>query len=182
MQLTTERLILREFTEHDWPDVLAYQTDPLYLCYYEWTERTPDAVQKFVQTFLAQQRERRRTKFQLAMTLKPDGRLIGNCGIRMASPGAREADIGYELSPHYWRRGYATEAARVLLAFGFTDLRLHRIWSRCVADNVGSARVLAKIGMRAEGRLREKEYFKGRWWDTLLFAILDHEWRALSGS
>ncbi|MBX0328846.1 GNAT family N-acetyltransferase [Oscillochloris sp. ZM17-4] len=52
------------------------------------------------------------------------------------------------------RRGYATEAARAIVAFGFTELLLHRIWSWCIADNLGSARVLEKLGMRPEGRLR----------------------------
>ena len=178
MELTTERLILREFNSSDWPDVLAYQSDPLYLRYTDWTERTPEAVQQFVQMFLAQQHEKPRTKFQLAITLESNNQLIGNCGIRMASADAHEADIGYELSPLHWGRGYATEAARAIVQFGFTELHLHRIGSWCIADNVDSARVLEKLGMRPEGRLREKEHFKGRWWDTLLFAMLDYEWRA----
>jgi RimJ/RimL family protein N-acetyltransferase len=63
-----------------------------------------------------------------------------------------------------------------LLRFGFQDLRLHRIWARCVADNLRSANVLRKAGLRLEARLREHEYFKGRWWDTLLFGILVAEW------
>ena len=178
MKLTTERLVLREFQENDWPAVLAYQTDPLYLRYYEWIERTPAAVQDFVRMFLTRQEEQPRTKFQLAIILKSNLELIGNCGIRMESVEAYEADIGYELSPQHWSHGYAIEAARAIVQFGFTQLHLHRIWAWCLADNVGSVRVLEKLGMRLEGRLREKEYFKGRWWDTLLFAILDFEWHA----
>lgn len=178
MQLVTERLILREFTQDDWPSVLAYQSDPLYLRYYEWTERTPAAVQEFVQMFLAQQQAQPRIKFQLAIVLKASGHLIGNCGIRKQSVDAYEADIGYELAPHQWGNGYATEAARAIVHFGFTDLHLHRIWSWCIAENIGSARVLAKLGMQPEGWLREKEYFKGKWWDTLLFGMLEQEWRA----
>jgi RimJ/RimL family protein N-acetyltransferase len=178
MELTTQGLILREFNNHDWPAVLAYQSDPLYLRYTDWTERTPEEVQSFVQGFLDQQPQRPRTKFQLAVELKFSGEFIGNCGIRMASAGGHEADIGYELSPKQWGRGYATEAARAILRFGFTELKLHRIWSWCIAENVGSVRVLEKIGMQPEGRLRDKEYFKGRWWDTLLFAILEDEWQA----
>ena len=177
MRLTTERLILREFKENDWPDVLAYQTDPLYLRYYEWTERTPEAVQEFVNTFLAQQQAHPRTKFQLAVVLKSSHQLIGNCGVRMASADAHQADIGFELSSQHWGHGYGTEAARAMVHFGFMERHLHRIWSRCIADNVGSVRVLEKLGMQLEGRLRENEYFKGRWWDTLLFAILDFEWQ-----
>ena len=179
MNLTTARLELREFSESDWPAVLAYQGKPLYLRYYEWTERTPQAVREFVQMFLVQQQEQPRTRFQLAIVLRETGRLIGNCGLRMRSPGALEGDIGYELDPTYWGQGYATEAARVMLRFGFTQFGLHRIWSWCIADNLASARVLEKIGMRQEGHLRENEYFKGRWWDTLMYAILESEWQAL---
>lgn len=181
MELATERLILREIKYSDWPDVLAYQSDPLYLRYYDWTDRTPKAVQEFVQMFLAQQQEQPRTKFQLAITLKSGPQMIGNCGIRLKSGNALEGDIGYELSPEHWGRGYATEAARAVMAFGFTQLKLHRISSWCIAENVGSARVLQKLGMRQEGKLRENEFFKERWWDTLLFAILDYEWRSLDG-
>lgn len=175
MQLSTERLILREFRLEDWTAVLAYQSAPRYLRYYEWTERTPAAVQAFVGRFLTQQRVRPRTKFQLAVTLKSSGALIGNCGIRMASAGAEEAEIGYEIAPIHWGHGYASEAARAIVEFGFAQLELHRIWANCVADNVASARVLEKLGMQLEGRLRENEYYKDRWWDTLIYAILEHE-------
>jgi ribosomal-protein-alanine N-acetyltransferase len=178
MELTTERLILREFQENDWPDVLAYQSNPLYLRYYDWAERTPEDAQRFVRMFIAQQQEHPRTKFQLAIVLKANHHLVGNCGIRMESASAHEADIGFELAPQYWRHGYATEAARAMLHFGFTEPGLHRTWAWCIADNIGSIRVLEKLGMRLEGRLREKERFKGRWWDRLIFAILDFEWQA----
>jgi RimJ/RimL family protein N-acetyltransferase len=178
MELTTERLILREFKQDDWPDILAYQSDPLYLRYYDWTDRTPEAVQEFVQMFLGHQQEKPRIKFQLAVCLKSSQQLIGNCGIRLKSADAHEGDIGYELSPNHWGNGYATEAARAIVAFGFVHLRLHRISSWCVADNLGSAHVLEKLGMRQEGRLRENEHYKGRWWDTLLFGMLDYEWNA----
>ncbi len=65
-----------------------------------------------------------------------------------------------------------------MVRLGFEEHKLHRIGAGCVADNAGSARVLEKIGMQREGHLREKAYFKGRWWDSLLYAILDHEWQA----
>jgi len=182
MRLVTERLILREFTENDWPEVLAYQNDARYLRFYPWTERTPEDVQKFVRMFLEQQTAQPRIKFQLVVTLKSNNQLIGNCGIRMDSADARQADIGYELAPPYWGQGYATEAARAIVHFGFTELHLHRIWSWCMAENLASAHVLEKLGLRLEGRMRESEYFKGRYWDTLAFSILDNEWRAQENS
>jgi len=57
--------------------------------------------------------------------------------------------------------GYATEAARAIVAFGFDTLGLHRIAATCVADNAASAHVLEKIGFRREGRLREVARYKG---------------------
>ena len=71
----------------------------------------------------------------------------------------------------------ATEAARAMMRFGFAELGVHRIWAECVADNVASARVLDQLGMRREARFREHQWARGRWWDTLIYAILDHEWR-----
>ena len=176
MILTTERLRLREFVEGDWQAVLAYQADSSYIRYTPWTYRTEADVRQFVHWFIVWQEEQPRKKFQFAITLRGQERLIGNCGIRMRSPGAHEADIGYEFDSRYWGRGYATEAARAMLTLGFGTLGLHRIWAHCIAENVASARVLEKIGMRREGRLRENEWMKGRWWDTLVYAILDYEW------
>lgn len=180
MKLETERLILRDFVKEDWQRVLEYQTDPLYLRYYEWTaaDRIPESVQEFVGWFLDHQKQSPRMKFQLAVTLKSNNQLIGNCGFRMDTANAFEGDIGYELDPKHWNHGYATEAAHAMVDFGFSHFSVHRIWSWCVADNLGSAHVLEKLGKKLEGRLREKEFYKGRWWDTLMYGILADEWDA----
>lgn len=177
MILTTKRLVLREFEEEDWRAVITYQSHPLYLRYNPWTHRTEQDVRAFVRRFVVQREEEPRTKFQLAITLAPDGQLIGNAGIRIKALDDWEADIGYELDPRYWGYGYATEAAGALLAFGFQELGLHRVWAGCIAENIASARVMEKIGMRQEGHLRENEWMKDRWWDTLLYAILEDEWQ-----
>lgn len=178
MELTTDRLLLRDFVPEDWQAVLAYQSDPLYLRYYHWTHRTEADVRAFVHRFITQQQENPRKKFQLALILKDENRLIGNCGVRMDDTENRQGNIGYELDSRYWNRGYATEAASTMLRFGFEALKLHRIWACCVAENIGSWRVMEKLGMRWEGCEREKEFIQGAWRDQLLYALLDHEWRS----
>ena len=180
MQITTERLVLREFGEDDWRAVLDYQRDPLYLRYYLWEDRDETAVRNFVDMFRDWQSEMPRRRFQLAIVRREDGRLIGNCGLRRKPDNEWEGDIGYELSPRYWGYGYATESARAMVDFGFRDLSLQRISSWCIADNVASARVLERIGFQKEGRLRRNEFFKGRWWDTLLYALLVEDWQSIS--
>ncbi|MDZ8240383.1 MAG: GNAT family protein [Nostoc sp. ChiQUE01a] len=177
MKLETSRLLMREFLEIDSQAVFTYQSDPLYLLYSHWTHRKQKDVREFVQMFINQQLEQPRTSFQLAVVLKTENRLIGNCGIRVNDPELREANIGYELNPQYWGLGYATEAAQAILKFGFEELKMHRIWSWCVAENIASFRVLEKIGMHREGHLREKELIKGKWYDNFIYSIIENEWK-----
>ncbi|MBM3940316.1 MAG: GNAT family N-acetyltransferase [SAR202 cluster bacterium] len=177
MRIETPRLLLREFAADDWPAVLAYQQHPAYLRYYPWETRAEDDARRFIQMFIDQQSASPRRDFQLVIALKETGTLIGNCGLRRAGDNEWEGAIGYELAPSHWGRGFATEAARAMVDFGFGQLGLHRISSWCIADNAASARVLERVGMRLEGRLRENAHFKGRRWDTLLFGMLGNEWR-----
>src|SRR5215510_9233814 len=140
MILTTERLLLREFTENDWHTVFAYQSDPRYLRSAPWTHRLPEDVARLVQDFIGWQHEQPRYKFQLAIVLQTTYLLIGTCGIRMVTVLAQEAELGYELHPDYWGQGYATEAVRTMLAFAFQTLRLQRVWAQCLAENRASVR------------------------------------------
>ena len=177
MEIATERLVLREFGQEDWRAVLDYQRDPLYLRFYPWKDRSEAEVRDFVEMFCGWQTEQPRRRFQLAIVLREDGRLIGNCGIRRKIDNDWEADLGYELAPQYWGCGYATEAGRAMVDFGFRELGLRRISSWCIADNIASVRVLERLGFGNEGRLTRNEYFKGQWWDTLLFGLLADDWQ-----
>ena len=88
------------------------------------------------------------------------------------------ADIGYELSPGYWGHGYASEAMDRLVAFGFEVLGLRRVWARTTSDNRASMRVLEKLGLRLEGRMRSHERIAGKWVDRLIYGMLADEWLA----
>lgn len=182
MRIETERLVLREFRADDWTAMASYWSNPLY-GRFNPERADPEAfVRDLVARFVAAQTAQPRTAWQVAIVDTASGNLIGNCGIRVNDPEQREANIGYELNPAVWGRGYATEAASAILRFGFAELGLHRIWAECVADNTGSARVLEKLGLRREAHFREQQYYRDRWWDTLIYAILDHEWRDKANS
>src|SRR5688572_15170568 len=107
MMLITERLLLREFNENDWQAVFEYQSDPLYLQYYPWIDRTEEAARSFVQNFINWQHEQPRLKYQFALILKSEDLLIGNCGIRKKVSNPFEAEIGYEIATPYWKQGLA---------------------------------------------------------------------------
>ncbi len=178
MEIVTERLILRDFVPSDEAAMYAIRRDPRFLEFYDPELGTPEATARLHALFLEWQNEQPRTRWQLAITLAGDDAPIGSAGIRRKPDHDFEADIGYELHVDHWGRGYATEAARALLAFGFEELGVARISSWCITENVRSAHVLEKLGMHVEGRLRANERFRDRWWDTSMYALLRDEWEA----
>ena len=176
-QVETGRLLLREFVQEDWEAVHRYDTDPEVSRYMEWGPNTEEATRAFIAQAVAAQGAEPRTDFQFAVLLKHDRRLIGACRLAFSHGPSREAGLGYSYERASWGQGYATEAARALLAFGFAEVSLHRIWATCDPANVGSMHVLEKVGMQREGYLREHRWMKGHWRDSLLFAILEQDWR-----
>jgi RimJ/RimL family protein N-acetyltransferase len=179
MTLETERLILREFQETDFEAVHEYGSDPEVVRYLEWGPNTEHDTRNYLQSQIAQQDQQARRVYGLALVLKTSGGLIGACGIHIARPEHKEAFIGYVLNKNYWNQGYITEAARRVVQFGFENLGLHRIYATCDPANVASARVMEKVGMKREGQLREHKLAKGRWRDSLLYAILEQEYRKM---
>jgi RimJ/RimL family protein N-acetyltransferase len=175
--LRTPRLVLREFTAEDWSATHAYQQDPRYLRYYDRDGVSERQAQAFIYSFILWQGEVPRIRTQLAITLAGSGELIGNVGLRREEADAPMADLGYELSPTHWGRGFATEAARAMVDMGFgTWERLYRIHAHCITENEASARVLTRIGLRHEARLRDHQFFKDRFWDVSLFGLMRDEW------
>jgi RimJ/RimL family protein N-acetyltransferase len=88
--------------------------------------------------------------------LTSEGNLVGTIGLRDIDPEHSQAELGFWIAVGHWGRGYATEAARAVLAFGFEMLELNRIYAHHIVRNPTSGRVLARIGMRQEGLLRQR--------------------------
>ena len=113
----------------------------------------------------------------LAITLREGGGQLGGIGLTIDEKH-RHAELGYWLGVASWGKGYATEAAREMLRYGFEDLNLHRIFASHFKQNPASGNILKKLGMRHEGCQRE-QYFK---WDkpidSELYGILRCEWKA----
>lgn len=125
------------------------------------------------------QGEEPRQHFALPVTLKAQKQLIGICRISVKNADNKTGSIGYCFTKKYWGYGYATEAVKAFVSFGFKESGLHRIFATCHPENIASVRVLQKIGMQQEGYLRKHHWIKGEWRDSWLYAILEHEWRSL---
>lgn len=171
--LQGERLVLREVREEDWQAFHRYASDPEVCRFMSWGPNTEAETKAHVRKNIEASKEQPRRNFNLAITLKESAEVIGSCGLTVSDPEHREAWIGYALTPAFWGQGYATDAARLLVKFGFETLGLHRIFATCDPENRASARVLEKAGMQLEGRMRSHRFVKGRWRDSLLFAIVE---------
>lgn len=106
-----------------------------------------------------------------------DGQLVGAIGLMMK--GDEIAEIGYWIGMPFWKRGYASEAAREVIRYGFEECGLHRIFAGHFARNPASGRVLAKAGMTFEGTLRQHQKKWGEYLDVCFYGILRDEF--LSG-
>ena len=116
-----------------------------------------------------------RTKYQLAVT--NGGVLIGNCGVRELDANPVEAEYGCELAPTAWGRGYAEEASRALLSFGFESLNLHRIVANTTTGNGPAIALALRLGFREEADRCEPVQIGGLWHETVVLSLHARAWK-----
>ena len=178
MKLVTARLVLRELELRDFAAMREFDTDPEVQRYRGSRTVTPEHTRAYLERVIATQSDPERRRYHLGITLAGEDRVLGGVMIFITNPELREAELGYDLHRAHWGRGLVSEAALALLGLAFDQLGMHRVWARCNPENIGSWRVMEKIGMRREGLFRECELVLNEWRDILFYAILDHEWRA----
>ena len=176
MRLTTARLLVRDLVAVDWRDLLAIESDPEVVRYQPFEPRTAEDAHSYVDRAVLSAMAVPREAYDLALTAREANTVIGRCGLHITNAEAREAVVWYMLQRSLWGRGYIPEAMRALVDYGFTTLRLHRVWADCDPRNHPSSRVLEKLGMRREAHLVENAWVKGEWTDSLIYAVLDREW------
>jgi ribosomal-protein-alanine N-acetyltransferase len=103
------------------------------------------------------------------------GEYVGSCGFELWHRPWRYAEIGYELAPEHWGRGIMPQALRVMIRYGIESMHLHRVEAQVSPENIASQRVLAKVGFKREGFLRERGFWNLAHHDLLLFALLASE-------
>ncbi|MGG3284347.1 GNAT family N-acetyltransferase [Paenibacillus solani] len=175
--LETERLRLRRVSMQDADQMFAYASDNEVARYVTWeTHSSIDDSKNFIQFILFQYAKHDIAPW--AIELKESGRMVGTVDFVWWKPEQQIAEIGYVLARECWGQGLMTEAAAALLELGFGRMELERIQARCFSENIGSQRVMEKIGMSYEGTLRKGIKIKGRHWDIKMYSILKEEFQA----
>jgi ribosomal-protein-alanine N-acetyltransferase len=173
--LITSRLILRPFKLDDAPVVkeLAGKWDIA-----ETTANIPHPYKEgMAEEWISTHQEAfdKGEAVTFAITLKPDGMLIGAIGIHINKTN-RLGEMGYWIGKPYWNQGYCTEAAKEVVRYAFEVLDLNRIQARHMTKNPASGRVMQKVGMKYEGTLRQSLFRWGKFEDAAIYSILQDEY------
>lgn len=178
MNLQSERILLRPIAYqylqaihqlHSIPEVDEFNTSGI--------PKSIDETKAIVDQWILNLEEEPVHKFTFVLELKEGNHFIGLMGINLGKEKYKNAEVWFKLHPNFWNRGFATEALKRVLAFGFDDLKLHRIEAGCAVGNLGSISVLEKVGMKREGHTRELLPLKSGWSDNYGYAILESDER-----
>jgi RimJ/RimL family protein N-acetyltransferase len=172
--LSNDKLNLRELNENDWIDVHHYASQEIACQFQPWGPNSEEDSKAFVNQVIRDARQKPRTRFVFAIIY--DENMIGSGELNIRDSINKVGEIAYIVNPEYWGKGIATDVAKLLINYGFKEFRLHRIYATCDPRNIGSSKVLEKVGMTKEGRIRQNLLIKDGWRDSLLFSVLEQEW------
>lgn len=169
--LNTERLRLREIRESDAKALYqCLSKDEVTRFYGQDSLETVGQAQDIVATFAKNYLEKRAIRWGIERMDTQE--LIGTIGFHAHSPKYRRAEIGYEIHPAHWRKGFASEAVKEIIAYGFNNLDLTRIGAVVFLENQPSSDLLVKLGFIQEGILRSYIYQNGVPHDTYVYSLL----------
>jgi RimJ/RimL family protein N-acetyltransferase len=174
IELRTDRLLLRPFRPGDVDDALAYRDDP------EFARYLPHIPQPFTrrdaEAFVARNMDE---PWDLLPTFAVvlDGRVIGTVNFDV-DPHDQIAMLGFAIARAHWGKGIAVEAARAAVAWAFEAFGVAKIRASTDARNVRSQRVMEKLGMHHEGRLRSHQLARDGRTDVVCYGLLREEWSA----
>lgn len=180
--LETRRLILREISIDDAEDMYEFARLPSVGPNAGWEPHySLSETKAIIKQMIGKKRFAQPGTY--AVILKEENKMIGTAELHTYTRN-HKAELGYTISPYYKNNGYATEAAKVVIKWGFEVLRLKRIECTTFPKNISSIRVCEKLGLRYEG-LRKKGYllYDGSIHDLECYALTDDEYfnRILKG-
>jgi RimJ/RimL family protein N-acetyltransferase len=181
--LETERLLLRYAVAADADDLLRLNSDPQVIRYLTARPATRASIETEVLPRLMVGADGRDPRIWIAIE-KPSNAFIGGFALEPSDDGpADEGELGYRLLPAAWGKGLATEGARALIAKGFNDLGLKRVWGETMAVNLGSRRVMEKAGLNyvRTFHLEWEDPLEGVEQGEVEYALTRDEWLGADG-
>ncbi|MBS1991797.1 MAG: GNAT family N-acetyltransferase [Cyanobacteria bacterium SZAS LIN-2] len=175
LTLQGPRLVLRPHLESDFEAIHGFSSDPDVCRFMQWGPNTEEQTRSFLESTILNQRVTPKVNYDFLIVVAETSQVVGSFTLRLGKADSQLGEIGYVLSRQSWGQGYASEAANLVMDFGFNELGLHKISATCEPLNFASAKVLQKAGLRPEGYLRKHLLIKGQWRDTLIFGCVKEE-------
>jgi len=176
--ITTKRLLLEDLTMQDLAGIQRIARDITVMRYVLIWLENDEQVAAFHRHAIEESQREDRMDYLLAIRIPATGEFAGMTFIDIDPDQKTTAEVGYILLPEYWKNGYASEILHALLAFGFNDLHLHRVYGKCDELNLASAHVMEKCGLQYEGTLREHVWLRDHWRSTRYYGMLAGEYTA----
>lgn len=175
--LTGDRIRLRELREDDLAVLVPWWQDPDVMVTQTSGTLHPRSADAIAEQFRGWSRN---TGIDAGLTVvsRDEGTVLGHAALFGADAHNRTATFAIVIGPPHQGQGYGTEATRLMLRYGFSELGLHRIQLVANGFNERAIHTYAKVGFVEEGRDREAVFRGGAWHDLVRMGILDHEWRA----
>lgn len=136
-----------------------------------------EETQSIIEPWIAEHRLSTIKNYTFAVETRLNEKFIGLFGLKLGSEKYKRGEVWYKIHSDHWNKGYATEALKAVINFGFENLKLHRIQAGCAVENIGSIKVLEKVGMIREGRGRQILPLKSGWSDNFEYSILETDER-----
>jgi ribosomal-protein-alanine N-acetyltransferase len=181
MELTGERILLREFEESDVGGLFAVHSDPRVLRYYAPEVGMPEHARMLVEMFIRWANENPRQNFQFAIIDLETNGLLGSCGIRRKGCPSDQAEFGIGIDADWWGRGIAQEAARIILRFGFSQLNLDQVHGVAVSENEAVAKFVRRLGFSLRTARGGDAWMAKRGWSAVDWVITRETWERLAG-
>ncbi|MBT3362111.1 MAG: GNAT family N-acetyltransferase [Chloroflexi bacterium] len=175
-QIETERLLLEPIGMPYQEFVFNHFSDPVVTRFMVDEEPLTDmeGAAELIE-FYTSPKEPRHNRWVLVT--KSDSTPIGTCGYHKWNGKDNIAEIGYDLSPAYWGKGYMTEALKSATEVGFESMKLNRIQAFVDVNNIKSVSLAKRLGFTREGTVRDKHLFRGKYYDHYMFSLLRREWK-----
>ena len=176
MKLQTDRLTMRNVLITDLEAIHALNSIPEVDQYN--TLGIPDSIKdtrELIEKRIIENQQREVQNYTWVILDKSSEEFIGMIGMMLDNKKYNRGEVWYKIHPVHWNKGFATEAMKEIIHFGFETLHLHRIQAGCAVDNIASIRVLEKVGMTREGRGRKVLPLKSCWSDNFEYSILDDD-------
>jgi ribosomal-protein-alanine N-acetyltransferase len=176
--IETGRLKLRPYVEADAEAIFPIVSQRDFPKHMSWAAH---ADLEETRAFVRRHPEGIARNTDVAWAIEHEGRAQGAIGLhgikwQVGAQRVDRAELGFWLAPALWGRGMMTEAATAVVRFGFETIGLHKVTTRCYAENTGSRRVIEKVGFRFLGRAEDDVWRDGRWHTHLVYELTSPEW------